>query len=133
MSTTELDTYVQTTLKDYSISPWRRAKEAARAIRAQVLADEGLDEDTILTVPLEWEHRVSGLAEPIPHPVADLIDAEVEHAEALEEVEGWFEHDETMPTMPAEDYEALKDSFDAMFDGDDATAQEKFDKFWKGE
>lgn len=131
MSNDVLDTYVQTTLKDYGMSPWRRAKESVRAIRAQVLAEEGLEEDTFLPVPLEWEHRVSGLAEPVPHPVADLIDAEVEHAEALEEyiADMAGEVHEADSPAPSE----LVEAFDAMFDGEDAKAQEKFDKFWNGE
>lgn len=137
----DLDTYVQTTLKDHSISPWRRAKEAAHAVRAQVLADEGLEEDTFLPIPLEWEHRVSGLdTRPgvliVPDSLMDNVThigiytddpAPTSQTIVLDEpvvLDGEGSHDEIAA-------ELMKEAFDAQFIGDEDLAQQRFDKFWE--
>lgn len=133
----ELDTYVQTTLKDHSMSPWRRAKEAARAIRAQVMAEEGLGPDTPLPIPIEWEHRVSGLVD-LPFVVDELGYAEVGYVEGEPVatptefdlvivppvLDGDGSHDEVAA-------ELMKEAFDAEFIGDEDLAQQRFDKFWE--
>jgi len=63
ITTAELDTTVQATLTDWRVSPFKRAKIAVENIEAFARKEAGIDEAVPLPVPLEWEHRVAGMAD----------------------------------------------------------------------
>lgn len=121
ITTQELDTTVQAALKDWRVSPYKRAKIALDAIEAHVRAETGVEGP--LPVPLEWEHRVSGMADEEPQPVRTevfVVAHDDEPVGTMEVVEGEVVDDGD-----------LKDAFDALWDGDDERAELKFRKFWE--
>lgn len=116
ITTQTIDQQVQATLKDWRVSPWKRAHIAIQMIEDHVRTEHGLADDVTLPVPLEWEHRVAGMAEPVEKMPTLLVESN--HGEPVQ-----------ITTLPPD--EDLKDAFRAKFDGDEEEAQAKIDKFWK--
>lgn len=147
---TEIDTYVQTCLNDHGISPWRRAKMAAKAIESHVRADVGYDGP--LEVPLEWQHRIPQETHEVilstrdAGVVKEIARGTIPHL-ALDP-EPWVHHrDDTEPVIldadddvlegevvSEEEQAAMREAFNAEWDRvdneDDQVADEKFNAFW---
>lgn len=58
----ETNAYVQLIMEDDSLSYAERAEKAADWITQFVQASFGLEPGIPLPIPLEWEHRLGGLA-----------------------------------------------------------------------
>lgn len=86
ITTQDLDQTVQATLTDWRISPHKRAKIALEVIEMFARAEAGLDALTTLPVPLEWEHRVAGIAQDDNLPIieGEIISDSAEDAEEQE-------------------------------------------------
>lgn len=132
ITTHTIDKQVQATLKDWRVSPWKRAHIAIEMIEEHVRAEHGLTLDEFLPVPIEWEHRVAGMAEQVVvHPTghAEIVMVEVSpgaYMDVFDDVdvlEGEVVSDSALEDMKA--------AFDAEWDGDEEEAQKRFDKFWK--
>jgi hypothetical protein len=141
--TTEIDQYVQTCLRDYGMSPWRRAKMAVNAIEAFARAEVDLDDHTRLPVPLEWEHRVptdngAGVVHEFVGPVDYTIVLDPPIV-AIPEVDYEITDDEpsTINYEPADPEahdaiaaELMGGAFDALYEGDEDLAERKFSEYW---
>jgi hypothetical protein len=144
ITTATIDQKVQAALKDWRVSPFKRAHIALDLIKDHIRSEHG-DLPDPLPIPMEWEHRVQGLAEAEPRriyvrpaivvesPVVDYtvdeyaewdaaehaaVDAEIEAERASE-----GDHDEISK-------ELMKNTFDALYAGDEDAAQQHIDDLW---
>lgn len=138
ITTATIDQQVQATLKDWRISPWKRANLALEMIEEHVRIEHGLTLDEFLPVPLEWEHRVGALTdEPrkiYVRPKMNALDSmTVIEGEVIEETIDLDQLADALDITPQDDDDLglLKEAFHHLDDGEEAEAQEKMNKFWE--
>ena len=109
ITTATIDQQVQATLKDWRVSPFKRAHLALELIENHILTEHGVDVSHA-PVPLEWEHRVAGMAE-----------VERAHVGGPPFIEG---------EVVSDTDDEIKEAFDALHDGEEEKAQARFNKWW---